>query len=62
MTVTFLRPRGARLRSVRDVQALPNGHGHGKWQSRRTLFAYKLATRKARNVAEDSRKRNRRTR
>lgn len=37
----------------------PSGYGHGKWENKAALWAYKLARRKARKVASASRARNR---
>lgn len=38
----------------------PSGYGQGKWETRESLWRYKLARRKANKVAAASRRRNRR--
>jgi hypothetical protein len=50
--------RSGRLRFKQQLGHVPNGRG--KWENMRTLWAYKMKTRRLRNIAEASRARNRR--
>ena len=56
ITIRRIHPR---LRSRTQLAHKPSGHGKGKWQNIKTLWAYKTAARKRRNTAEASRRRNR---
>ena len=48
-----------RLRNKWQMGHKPSGFGHGKWQSRDTLFRYKRLSRRRRRMAAASRRRNR---
>lgn len=59
MSVTIIR-KSTRLRRRSQLRHKPSGRGDGKWHNLRTFWAYKLHTRRRRNIAEASRRRNRR--
>jgi hypothetical protein len=59
MSVT-IRRLVTRLRDRALMRHKVSFRGKGKWHSLRSLWNYKMRSRKARNVAEESRKRNRR--
>lgn len=56
-----IRPIGKarRLSSASQIKHRPNGHGHGKWHSLASLWAYKRHSRRRRLMADASRRRNR---
>jgi len=48
-----------RLRSMKDLRHKPTQWGKGKWESIRTLWAYKRKNRRKKQIAKASRRRNR---
>ncbi len=60
MTVQIIkRGKARRLRSRWQMAHKPSGVGKGKWHSRTSLWNYKRAARRARKVADASRRANR---
>lgn len=60
MTVTIRKlGKARRLRHRSQLGHKPSGRGHGKWQNRASLWAYKRASRRRRLMANASRRRNR---
>lgn len=59
MTVHMRRFGKSRRWSRDRMRHRVSGRGKGKWQSRKTLIAYKAKARRIRKTADESRRRNR---
>ena len=54
-----IRKVNQRQRSKKTMAHKPSGFGKGKWHSRSTLWRWKRAERRRRQIANESRRRNR---